>query len=650
MSHTADDTVAVLPRKTRVLIGATGSVASIKIPIIVRTLLEELPGLVEVKVVTTDAALHFFKKEDVQAEVLTDQDEWNAWKKMSDPVMHIDLRNWADIFIVCPLDANTLAKLAQGLCDNLITCILRAWDECRPVVVCPAMNTNMWNHKFTAIHLATLTNVLNYEVIPPISKLLACGDLGQAFQAGKSYEQAIVAFVKASDAMVSATSLFMAGRALENAGNIALQKQSQPRRATDLYKRASGLYLQSMIPDRAAEMLERSAKAMEPVSVDSAIDLYIGACTIYEAEDRARYATDTFKRTISVLVKHRRFEKAIEMLQRLGNVQKVTPNKLAYYKTLLSIIIIQLAVGDEVDAANRFQAYCSIEGFAQSEESQVAHAMLDAFDQGDQEYYNQTAARQHVGFLDNEVARLARNIIISNELALDGGIVDPAKVSNPPGTHIPLPQTYHYNQQSVTLIRPFQPVLQQRHPAYHQAPESRPAVGAPPFYQNHHHCDRQRQPILAPQSNPHHQTPLIGTVALGTYGQKDVYHAYPVPFPVATTTATTTTFPYSSNDHLQQGLPLSAAALYDYSPSASTELPPYSDDERSEAQTDWHGQTTTTEKRPSSFNSPAAPVILQQQSSQSSFHGQQAKVSLGRKSYQTVADDDDDDDDDDGLL
>ncbi|KAF9153746.1 hypothetical protein BG015_002719 [Linnemannia schmuckeri] len=164
--------------KKRILIGATGSVASVKIPIIVKTLVEEVGHLVEIKVVATTAALHFFDPKDVLAEVLTDKDEWSAWNKMLDPVMHIDLRNWADMFIICPLDANTLAKLAQGLCDNLITCILRAWDEDRLVIVCPAMNTNMWNHKFTAMHLATLTDVLNYRVIPPISKLLACGDLG----------------------------------------------------------------------------------------------------------------------------------------------------------------------------------------------------------------------------------------------------------------------------------------------------------------------------------------------------------------------------------------------------------------------------------------------------------------------------------------
>jgi len=45
---------------------------------------------------------------------------------------------------------------------------------------------------------------------------------------------------------------------------------------------------------------------MEPISVDAAIDLYIGACNIYENEDRAKYATDTYKRTIGLLVKHKR--------------------------------------------------------------------------------------------------------------------------------------------------------------------------------------------------------------------------------------------------------------------------------------------------------------------------------------------------------
>ncbi|ORX75584.1 flavo protein [Basidiobolus meristosporus CBS 931.73] len=164
-----------LPRKKRVLIGATGSVASIKIPLLVKKLLEN--ENVEVKVVCTKAALHFFDATKVE-NVITDEDEWSAWNQMSDPVLHIKLRDWADICVIAPLDANTLAKIANGLCDNLLTCILRAWDLTRPVVVCPAMNTNMWDHPFTNKHLKVLTEELRMEVIQPISKTLACGDTG----------------------------------------------------------------------------------------------------------------------------------------------------------------------------------------------------------------------------------------------------------------------------------------------------------------------------------------------------------------------------------------------------------------------------------------------------------------------------------------
>ena len=43
-------------------------------------------------------------------------------------MLHIEFRKWADVLVVAPLDANTLAKLAGGLCDNLLTCVFRAWD------------------------------------------------------------------------------------------------------------------------------------------------------------------------------------------------------------------------------------------------------------------------------------------------------------------------------------------------------------------------------------------------------------------------------------------------------------------------------------------------------------------------------------------
>lgn len=59
---------------------------------------------------------------------MQDESDWRDWQKVGDPVLHIELRRWADIFVIAPLSANTLAKMANGMCDNLLTCIVRAWD------------------------------------------------------------------------------------------------------------------------------------------------------------------------------------------------------------------------------------------------------------------------------------------------------------------------------------------------------------------------------------------------------------------------------------------------------------------------------------------------------------------------------------------
>src|SRR5262249_60483542 len=93
--------------------------------------------------------------------MILDADEWPGAAegkryRRDDPVLHIELRRWADLFLTAPLDANTLAKLANGLSDNCLTCVWRAWDTSRPAVLVPAMNTLMWQHPATARHLRQL--------------------------------------------------------------------------------------------------------------------------------------------------------------------------------------------------------------------------------------------------------------------------------------------------------------------------------------------------------------------------------------------------------------------------------------------------------------------------------------------------------------
>lgn len=115
-------------RTPHILLGLSGSVAAIK----GNELIKLLTDIGELRIVATDAARHFWKPDaagagaaggvDVHksASEYTDEVEWLNWTKKGDPVLHIELRKWADAFVIAPLSANTLAKISTGLCDNLL--------------------------------------------------------------------------------------------------------------------------------------------------------------------------------------------------------------------------------------------------------------------------------------------------------------------------------------------------------------------------------------------------------------------------------------------------------------------------------------------------------------------------------------------------
>jgi phosphopantothenoylcysteine decarboxylase len=194
-----------------VLLGTTGSVAAMRVPEIYDRLRRAGHA---VKVVATQASLYFFDpatldpthSERNRELVILDEDEWpgrdeGRRAQRSDSVLHIELRKWADLLLIAPLDANTLAKLANGLADNCLMCVWRAWDQTRPVVLAPAMNTMMWQHPLTrrqllqlaadagappppsGLDLAAVVDWLNgacprLHVVAPQSKRLFCGDVG----------------------------------------------------------------------------------------------------------------------------------------------------------------------------------------------------------------------------------------------------------------------------------------------------------------------------------------------------------------------------------------------------------------------------------------------------------------------------------------
>ena len=162
------------------LLISTGSVATVKVPVLVAQLQSTYPNISIQLVLTKNS--EFFIKDHVEqlAQTITinrDIDEWNNWKKIGDPILHIELTKWADCALIAPMDANTMAKLCCGICDNLVLSLCRAWDFRKPIVYAPAMNTFMWDHPVTSQHCGTL-EAWGYRCIPPIAKTLACGDVG----------------------------------------------------------------------------------------------------------------------------------------------------------------------------------------------------------------------------------------------------------------------------------------------------------------------------------------------------------------------------------------------------------------------------------------------------------------------------------------
>ena len=108
-----------------------------------------------------------------------DSDEWISWKKRKDPVLHIELRKVSDVLLIAPLSANTMAKFANGLADNLITNVFRAWNiQAESCIVAPAMNTYMYQNPITGLQIQVLSEKLKVKVLPTVEKNLMCGDVG----------------------------------------------------------------------------------------------------------------------------------------------------------------------------------------------------------------------------------------------------------------------------------------------------------------------------------------------------------------------------------------------------------------------------------------------------------------------------------------
>jgi phosphopantothenoylcysteine decarboxylase / phosphopantothenate---cysteine ligase len=154
----------------KILLGITGSIAAYKAAHLVRLLVK---AGTEVKVIMTPSATDFVSRLTLATlsknKVLVDLFDEDSWAN------HVMLGRWADVMLVAPLSCNTLAKMANGQCDNLLLAVYLS-ATC-PVVVAPAMDEDMWLHPSTKKNLRKLGSYGN-KVIPVEKGELASGLIG----------------------------------------------------------------------------------------------------------------------------------------------------------------------------------------------------------------------------------------------------------------------------------------------------------------------------------------------------------------------------------------------------------------------------------------------------------------------------------------
>lgn len=172
MSQIFTPVVPVAPNITKVILAITGGIAAYKSALLARLLVKE--GF-EVRVIMTQGAQQFITPLTLQAltgnEVHTELLDTEAEAGMG----HIELAKWADLVLIAPASANTLARLAMGMADDLLATVCLATSA--PVMVAPAMNQQMWAHPAVQLNVQTLSD-MGYEMIEPDSGVQACGDVG----------------------------------------------------------------------------------------------------------------------------------------------------------------------------------------------------------------------------------------------------------------------------------------------------------------------------------------------------------------------------------------------------------------------------------------------------------------------------------------
>jgi phosphopantothenoylcysteine decarboxylase/phosphopantothenate--cysteine ligase len=257
----------------KILVAITGSIAAYKSILLVRLLVK---AGAEVKVVMTPAAKDFVSPLVLatlsKQEVVVDLSEGNQWSN------HVMLGRWADVMVIAPASCNTLAKLANGICDNLLLAVYLS-ATC-PVAIAPAMDEDMWHHPATQKNINKLIGY-GHQVIKVENGELASGLYGEGRMAEPEtiIQQLIEQYFRSNElkgkyALVSAGPTYEALDPVRFIGNHSSGKMGFAL-ANSLYEKGAHVILITGPTNQQA-----AYKGIETIQVTSAQQMF-DACTKY---------------------------------------------------------------------------------------------------------------------------------------------------------------------------------------------------------------------------------------------------------------------------------------------------------------------------------------------------------------------------------
>ncbi len=190
-------------KNKNIVIGITGSIACYKVLDIIKKLKNKGAN---VYVIMTESAKKLVDIKDfekasnnkVQTDLFLPNIDYKEYIKKNEPIKHISLADIADLFLICPATANIIGKMANGICDDLLSTSLMATNA--SVLICPAMNVKMWKNRIMLENVKKLKN-LNYEFADPEYGELACGykGMGRLADLGKIVERIGMIVARRSD-------------------------------------------------------------------------------------------------------------------------------------------------------------------------------------------------------------------------------------------------------------------------------------------------------------------------------------------------------------------------------------------------------------------------------------------------------------------